>query len=147
MEALWYKDGLRFQCTECGKCCTGSGGYVYLSSEDIARLAHYHQLSDEQFCKKYTRFVEGTYALLDRPGAGDCIFLKENRCSVYGARPTQCRTFPWWIDHVCSKEAWEEAAKRCEGINHAAAPLTSENDIEEQRQSYLENLIAQNFDG
>ncbi|MFM7740581.1 MAG: YkgJ family cysteine cluster protein, partial [Planctomycetota bacterium] len=26
----WYKDGLRFQCSQCGDCCTGGAGYVWV---------------------------------------------------------------------------------------------------------------------
>ena len=25
----WYRDGLRFQCTQCGNCCTGDPGVVW----------------------------------------------------------------------------------------------------------------------
>ena len=31
----WYKDGLRFQCTGCGDCCTGGPGYVWVNQAEI----------------------------------------------------------------------------------------------------------------
>lgn len=141
----WFDDGLRFKCTGCGKCCTGSPGYVYLSSMDLDRLSEHFKLSREEFARKYTRLVEDQYALLDRPKTYDCIFLKDNQCTVYDARPTQCKTFPWWIQHLREPEDWEEAAKRCEGINHPEAPAVPSLIIQEQCLTYLDNLLDQNF--
>lgn len=137
----WFAEGLRFQCTGCGQCCTGSPGCVYLSSQDIQKLAEHLQLSPAAFLQKYTRFIDGQYALLDRAGSHDCIFLNNKRCEVYAARPTQCRTFPWWIHHLKEPSDWEEAAKRCEGINHPDAPLTPSSHIQEQCLTYLDNLM------
>lgn len=141
----WFQEGLRFQCTGCGKCCTGSPGYVFLSKLDILRLAEHFSISESEFTKKYTRFVDNQYALLDRSGSEDCIFLENNRCKVYEARPTQCLTFPWWIHHLRGPEDWKEAAVRCEGIDHPDAPLIPFEEIEEQCLSYLDNLLDQNF--
>lgn len=141
----WFKKGLKFQCTGCGKCCTGSPGYVFLSSTDIERFANHFQISPEEFTKQYTRFLDGQYALLDRPGSYDCIFLKDNKCSAYEGRPTQCRTFPWWLHNIRTSEEWEEAGKRCEGINHPEAPVVPSLHIEQQCLTYLDNLIETNF--
>ena len=143
--APWFKEGLAFKCTGCGKCCTGSDGYVFLSAGDITTLATHHAITPEQFTQKFTRLVNGEYALLDTPGTGDCIFLKENQCSVYTARPLQCRTFPWWVHNLRSPEDWAEAATHCEGINHPEAPLIPATHIEEQCLSHLGNLIEHNF--
>lgn len=145
-EEPWFSEGLRFQCTGCGGCCTGSPGYVYLSPKDIEQMAAHLQISTEAFTQKYTRFVDGTYALLDKIGSHDCIFLEEKRCSIYESRPSQCRTFPWWIGNLRSPEDWEEASKRCEGINHPEAPLVPSLKIQEQCLTYLDNLLEQNFD-
>ena len=35
----WYRDGLRFHCTECGNCCTGAPGYVWVNKAEIEELA------------------------------------------------------------------------------------------------------------
>ena len=142
----WFDDGLKFKCTGCGQCCTGSPGYVFLSKKDLETLATHFGLTEEEFLQKYTRYDDGQYALLDREFSYDCIFLKENRCSVYGARPIQCRTFPWWIQHLRGPGDWEEAALRCEGINHPEAPLVPSLHIQEQCLTYLDNLLDQNFD-
>ena len=125
----WFKDGLRFKCTECGKCCTGSPGYVWVTEEDIEAMAKELNLSINVFVKKYLRFKEGRYALIEEESKSyDCVFLKDKKCQIYHARPKQCRTFPWWVQNLESKEAWQEAAKECEGINQEA-PIHSYKDI------------------
>lgn len=145
-ETPWFAEGLRFKCTGCGKCCTGSPGYVFLSAPDLQNLADHFQLTTAEFAKRYTRLVDGEYALLDRPGSGDCFFLKDKQCSVYEARPVQCRTFPWWIHNLRDAQDWEEAGKHCEGINHSEAPLIPSEKIQEQCLTYLDNLLEQSFE-
>jgi Fe-S-cluster containining protein len=144
-ELSWFSEGLKFQCTGCGKCCTGSPGYVFLSDTDIQNLAAHLSLQPAEFARKYTRLAEGQLALIDQGSSGDCIFLKEKRCTAYEARPIQCKTFPWWIHLVRSREEWEAAGQHCEGINHPDAPVKPAVEIEEQCLTYLDNLLEQNF--
>ena len=128
----WYKEGLNFSCTECGQCCTGSPGYVWIDADEIAAMAKTLKISEEEFVKKYTRRIGNNLSLLENNKTYDCVFLKERRCMVYKARPKQCRTFPWWPENLSSPEAWKEAAKRCEGINHKDASVVPLKVIEEQ---------------
>lgn len=128
----WYKEGLRFKCTECGQCCTGAPGYTWVNDEEIETIANHLKLSLEEFGRRYLRFAKGRYALLEDPRNYDCIFLKDKKCSIYHIRPKQCRTFPWWLDNLESEEAWREAASYCEGIGHPEAPVVPFEKIQEQ---------------
>lgn len=145
-EKPWFKEGLRFKCTGCGKCCTGKPGYVFVSKNDVDNLAQHFSISPEEFVKKYVRFVEKQYALIDNPGSHDCIFLKDKRCTAYEARPVQCRTFPWWPYNLREESDWEETALRCEGVNHPDAPLVPTLHIETEVLTYLDNVLHQHFD-
>jgi len=121
-EKPWYADGLRFQCTECGKCCTGAPGYVWVTEDEIAAIANHLNLSIEKFSRDYLRYVDGKYSLKEHSQTFDCVFLKDKKCRIYQVRPKQCRTYPWWPEHLSSEEAWNEEAKWCEGIR-PDAPL------------------------
>ena len=125
----WYAGGLRFQCTACGACCTGPGGAVWLSDEDEARLSRTLSVSKETLRAQYLRKLFGKYILKEGDSDGRCIFLKEQRCIVYEARPDQCKSYPWWPSLLESPERWTEESRRCEGIN-AEAPLVSLEEID-----------------
>ncbi|MDN3507450.1 MAG: YkgJ family cysteine cluster protein [Simkaniaceae bacterium] len=115
----WYENGLQFGCTGCGKCCTGSPGYVFLTEKDIDALCEKLSLARDEFLKKYCRQVGNSYSLLELRPHFDCIFLeKGEKCTVYDARPHQCRAFPFWPQNVENKEAWKAAGKECEGIDN-----------------------------
>ncbi|KAE9057776.1 hypothetical protein PF005_g31948 [Phytophthora fragariae] len=118
---------LRFQCTGCGKCCTGSGGRVRVNERELQELAAATDLSVVEFERTYTRPAEedvggqkkSQLVLKQTPDDHQCIFLQGSKCSVYQARPTQCRTFPWWPQHLVSDYDWQLAAAGCEGIHVA----------------------------
>jgi Fe-S-cluster containining protein len=40
-------------------------------------------------------------------GEDACAFLDGARCTVYEARPTQCRTFPFWKENLRRRGSWE----------------------------------------
>ncbi|MCK4933960.1 MAG: YkgJ family cysteine cluster protein [Simkaniaceae bacterium] len=128
---LWYKGGLAFKCTGCGKCCTGAPGYVFLTEEDIETLAKHFNISNLDFLKKYTRQIGHQISLLEDPKNYDCTLLKEGKfCSAYSARPVQCRTFPFWEENLKSPKAWEELKNSCEGLTQIDAPTIAFEEIQ-----------------
>jgi len=121
----WYATGLRFECTACGRCCTGGDGYVWVTTREIRALAVRFALEPDEFGRRYLRRFEGRYALVDAAG-GNCVFLRGKTCSVYEHRPAQCRAFPWWPVNLKSPEAWKQAATSCEGISELAPVVVAE---------------------
>lgn len=125
----WYKDGLRFKCTECGKCCTGKPGFVWVTLHEIEAMAKALNVSVDLFKRKYVRQRNNQYALVEKTSQNNaCIFLSGTKCMVYQARPKQCRTYPWWKENLNSEESWQLAAQSCEGINDQA-PLVPYSQI------------------
>ncbi len=115
-DKVWYQAGLRFSCTECGACCTGSPGYVWVTDEEIESMADFLDMDPILFQRRFVRIAYGRKALVEMKKNFDCVFLKDKRCSIYPVRPKQCRTFPWWQHNLSTPESWKEAAKYCEGI-------------------------------
>lgn len=129
----WYHEGLRFECTGCGKCCTGSPGYVWVTEEEINSISAYLKLPADKFKRMYVRTKDNRYALTEKKAPHyDCIFLQDRKCRIYPVRPKQCWTFPFWKELLSSKESWLEAAKSCEGIQ-PCAPLIPLQEIEEKK--------------
>ena len=115
MSDRWYRDGLRFECTQCGACCTGAPGYVWVTWEESKALAAHLASTVEQFRKRYVRRVGKRYSLLEHDN-GDCVFWdQKSGCTVYMARPAQCRTYPFWPENLATKSAWEEVDGECPG--------------------------------
>ena len=111
----WYRDGLAFSCTRCGACCTGAPGYVWVSEAEIRRLAAFRGETIEQFSARFVRRVGERYSLIEKPG-GDCIFWdKEEGCTVYPARPDQCRAWPFWPENVGRPRDWDRVREVCPG--------------------------------
>jgi Fe-S-cluster containining protein len=124
----WYADGLSFTCTQCGNCCTGGPGFVWISMEEIGRLAEFLKLTTAQVVTKYCRAFGERLSLKENRqpnGEYDCVFLKpipgdkNNRrgCSIYPVRPLQCRTWPFWDSNLERRERWDIASQRCPGMS------------------------------
>jgi uncharacterized protein len=115
MSNKWYANGLKFQCTQCGHCCTGAPGYVWITLPELYRIAEFLEMDDHEFAKKYVRKVNQKMSLIELPN-GDCVFYDKG-CKIYPVRPTQCRTFPFWPEIIARKKTWDEAAEECPGMN------------------------------
>jgi Fe-S-cluster containining protein len=127
----FYAHGLQFECLNCGNCCTGAPGYVYLSEGDIASIAEFLKKDKGTIMKQYTRrvhiFGEKRLSLTEKPNL-DCVFWNK-LCTIYEARPYQCRSFPFWKRHLVSSREWEKVGQRCPGVNRG--PLYTAFQIEE----------------
>jgi Fe-S-cluster containining protein len=112
-----WSEGLRFECQGSGKCCVSHGdyGHVFMTAEDRKRMAKVLGLKTAAFTKKYCEIKDGIWKLKDHE-SGDCLFLRDKRCSVYEGRPTQCRTWPFWPEVLEAKTWTTEVAAFCPGV-------------------------------
>ena len=115
----WYKDGLRFTCTQCGNCCTGDPGVVWVDDQEIEQIAEHLQLTPEEMRLLHTRNMGRRVTLVERSG-GDCTFFDaaSRKCRIYPVRPRQCRTWPFWNSNLESRASWRETQKGCPGAGH-----------------------------
>jgi len=115
---VWYSGGLRFQCTQCGDCCSGSEGYVWVNQEEINAMAARLGMSPSTFEERFVKRVGVRRSLTERAN-GDCMLLDEKtrKCTAYEERPRQCKTWPFWDSNLRTPEAWAEAAEACPGCD------------------------------
>lgn len=127
MREPWYRNGLQFECTQCGNCCTGDPGYVWVTPAEVQALAEFLGQPAEEVRALYTRKAEGRVTLRERAN-GECVFWdRQAGCTVYPARPAQCRTWPFWESVTETKKSWERTATGCPGMNQG--PLISAEEI------------------
>ena len=119
------RHGLRFKCTGCGHCCYGEpGAYVAVSHKDIRQIPAQLNISATWFRRHYLVRLRSSLAQAEDKKFGlrllkdgRCILLdKRQQCKAYTARPSQCRTYPFWPENLNNKAAWQQQAIRCEGI-------------------------------
>lgn len=123
----WFREGLRFECTRCGDCCAGTPGYVWVEPEEIDRLAAHLGLDADAFGRTYLRRVGDRVSLVEMAGHA-CVFWDAARgCSVYEARPDQCRTWPFWPGNLATPEDWEGTQRVCPGAGQG--PLIGVDEI------------------
>ncbi|MFG0293465.1 MAG: YkgJ family cysteine cluster protein [Phycisphaerales bacterium JB050] len=144
----WFdEEPVRFECTLCGACCTGPSGFVLFSRAEGERIAQRLGITYEDFYERYTHdtpagrsFRETPFVEPDGTVKHDCVFLDRETepgklvCSLYEDRPTQCRTFPFWPEHMGSRRTWRMLGKSCEGIGRGAFVPASEIRIQRAKQ-------------
>lgn len=130
------RNGVRFQCTDCGACCTGAPGRVRVSEEELQAISEFRKEPLEEVLASKTRIVDG-HRLLWEQENGDCVFFQEGKCSIHPVKPTQCRLYPFWFQTVRSDAAWEKTCAECPGIGEGA--LISPEEILEAVQEDLDS--------
>lgn len=112
----WYRDGLRFECTQCGDCCTGAPGFVWVNKAEIEAMAARLKMDVAKFEANYVRMIGVRKSLTERAN-GDCTLLdpKTHKCTVYLERPRQCRTWPFWESNLRSEADWQRTCEVCPG--------------------------------
>ncbi|MCX6074131.1 MAG: YkgJ family cysteine cluster protein [Campylobacterales bacterium] len=105
-------------CASCGgNCCTGESGNIFVSVTEITAIAALLEMDEREFRREYLRKEGYRYSLKEKivNGSHDCVFFNrsQNGCSIYTARPLQCRTFPFW-DYFRTRI--DELKAECPGI-------------------------------
>lgn len=116
----------KIDCTKCGNCCREIS--PVLREEDIKRISEMLKISRDEFIKEYTKTDEDDI-IFNLP----CPFLKENKCSVYEARPDDCRNFP---------NLDKDIASRCHAFffsNAGMCPIVF-NVLQNAKEEFLEDI-------
>lgn len=106
-------------CSKCeGNCCIGEQGYIWITSKEMQRLSQLLNISTDELKHQHLRKINYKYSIKEKQLSKDnfaCVFfdLDKKQCSVYDARPTQCRTFPFW---EYFKENEKEVYDECPAI-------------------------------
>ncbi len=116
MSEPWYRDGLRFECTQCGDCCTGGPGFVWVTDDEVQAIAAYLDKPVGEIRLLHTRPARGMTSLTEYLN-GDCTFLdpQTRGCRVYPVRPAQCQTWPFWRGNIETPADWEQTCRVCPG--------------------------------
>jgi len=89
------------KCQECGgKCCRGEAGFIWLSKEEIDKIADFLKAKPQDLMGTCVKKVGKKYTIKDIAYKNEriCFFFdtQNKNCSIYKVRPMQCKTFPFW---------------------------------------------------
>lgn len=129
----WYEHGLTFSCIPgCRYCCSVEPGFVFLSLNDLKRIALGTGKTLKETLEQYCIAVpmgDVTHFSLKETQHNDCIFLTPEGCGIYEHRPVQCSTYPFWAHILESPAYWEEEKAWCPGIGQGE--VHTEEEIQE----------------
>jgi Fe-S-cluster containining protein len=139
----WWSEGVRFQCQGSGNCCVSHGefGFVYVTKSDRQNMAKLLGMTTAAFTKKHCNKTDDFFHLKDN--GEDCSFLKNKRCTIYTARPMQCRTWPFWPETMSAKSWKKEVMGFCPGVNKGPVRDATEIQTALDQQKQWEQTLAE----
>ena len=92
-----YPANIRFDCNNCGLCCGDTKQktrHILLLETEAKKIASQTSLSIPDFSMEIKDKFPYAYEI-KKASEGKCIFLKDNRCSIYPLRPLICVFYPF----------------------------------------------------
>ncbi len=112
-------------CTACANCCKAL--LTVLTGDDVGRISQHLRIPREEFIAKFTREDEAEGLVLR---GLPCAFLRDNRCTIYEARPAGCAGYPFLKKDL----PW----KTITFFSNARACPIAFNVLQEAKEQYLE---------
>jgi Fe-S-cluster containining protein len=122
-----YPTAVHFQCTKCGICCGDTKEktrHILLLKTEAEQIATATSQPISQFTAKIKKKAPYSYEM-KKTKDGKCIFLENNRCTIYAARPLICRFYPFELKIAHGGKHTFLYTLECPGINKG--PMLSKN--------------------
>ncbi len=114
-----YPIAVRFRCTKCGLCCGDTPEkirHIILLKTEAEHIAR----TTSQLISKFAVKTEGkalyTYEIKKVSENGKCVFLENNRCTIYSLRPLVCRFYPFEMKTTSPRKHKFTSTDECPGI-------------------------------
>lgn len=105
---LSNRQPIKFKCSACGACCKNVRDSILLEPLDAFRIVReyikngFYGTGDEILDQiaELKELSRGFYVFVLKTvnDSGVCGMLKDNRCTIYPARPRTCRLYPFTVD-------------------------------------------------
>jgi Fe-S-cluster containining protein len=122
-----YPAAVRFQCIKCGLCCGDTKEktrHILLLKTETEQIATATSQPISQFTVKIKDKAPYSYEM-KKTEDGKCVFLENNRCTIYAARPLICRFYPFELKIAHGGKHTFLYTLECPGINKG--PMLSKN--------------------
>ncbi len=115
-----YPTTVRFHCTKCGICCGDTKEktrHILLLRTEVEQIAKITSQPISKFAVKIRNRTPYTYEMKKRAEDGKCVFLENNRCTIYSLRPLICRFYPFELKFSQGGKYKFLFTEECSGIN------------------------------
>jgi len=114
-----YPAAVRFRCTKCGICCGNTQEkirHILLLSTEAEQITTATSQPIFEFAVKVEGKAPYSYEMRKTAENGKCIFLKNNRCTIYSLRPLICRFYPFELKIAANQKPEFLYTDECPGI-------------------------------
>ena len=117
--AFTFPDNVRFNCNQCGLCCGDTKQktrHILLLEAEAKTIASQTNLDMTDFLNQINEKFPFCYEM-KKTNESKCVFLKENKCTIYELRPLICRFYPFELKFDKEKQMHAfEFTLECPGI-------------------------------
>ena len=113
-----YPSTVRFHCIRCGICCGDTkekSRHILLLRIEAEQISKATLQPPSQFAVKIEGSAPYRYEMKKRED-GKCVFLENDRCTIYSVRPLICRFYPFELSSHGGKYKFL-FTEECPGIN------------------------------
>jgi len=114
-----YPAALRFECTKCGICCGDAQEktrHILLLNAEAEQIASVTSQRIPEFAAKIEGKAPYSYEMKKTLENGKCVFLSNNRCTIYLLRPLICRFYPFELAIAANRKYMFRCTKECPSI-------------------------------
>jgi Fe-S-cluster containining protein len=115
-----YPITVRFHCIKCGICCGDTKEktrHILLLRIEAEQIATTTLQPIPKFAIKIKDKAPYNYEMKKKTENGKCVFLENNRCTIYPLRPLICRFYPFELKSPHSGKYRFLFTEDCPGIN------------------------------
>ncbi|MCW4019551.1 MAG: YkgJ family cysteine cluster protein [Candidatus Bathyarchaeota archaeon] len=128
-----YPLDLHFTCSQCGLCCGDTKQktrHILLTKNNAETIANVTKHPIACFANQTPEKTPYVYEMKKTPQTGQCVFLKNNQCTLYEVRPLICRFYPFELstngEGVYTFRATEECPSLCRSEANASGNALDE---------------------
>lgn len=113
-----YPTTVRFRCIKCGICCGDTkekNRHILLLRREAEQISKATSQPTSKFAVKIEGRAPYRYEM-KKTEDGKCMFLGNNRCTIYSVRPLICRFYPFELSSYSGKYRFLYT-EECPGIN------------------------------
>lgn len=114
-----YPATVRFRCTKCGICCGDTKEkirHILLLNLEAEQIAKATSRPISAFVEKIEKSAPYVHEMKKTEENGKCVFLENNRCTIYPIRPLICRFYPFALKTAQSGKYTFFFTEECPGI-------------------------------